>query len=115
MGTDMRIAKNMRKAVVLGGLLLPAGVTSAAVNAHCTDGVELKLSAPQASQGSLILAVVRSQKPLREVTGKWNERDVYFWEGGSTTAGHRSTHNHVNEALLGVDLEKAPGDYELLV
>jgi murein DD-endopeptidase MepM/ murein hydrolase activator NlpD len=111
----MRIAKNMRKAVVLGGLLLPAGVTSAAVNAHCTDGVELRLSAPQASQGSLILAVVRSQKPLREVTGKWNERDVYFWEGGSTAATHRSTHNYVNEALLGVDLEKAPGDYELLV
>jgi murein DD-endopeptidase MepM/ murein hydrolase activator NlpD len=109
----MRIAKNMRKAVVLGVLLLPAGVTSAAVN--CTGGVELKLSAPQASQGSLILAVVRSQKSLREVTGKWNERDVYFWEGGSTAAAHRSTHNYVNEALLGVDLEKAPGDYEFSV
>jgi murein DD-endopeptidase MepM/ murein hydrolase activator NlpD len=111
----MRIAKNMRKAVVLGVLLLPAGVTSAAVNAHCTGGVELKLSAPQASQGSLILAVVRSQKSLREVTGKWNGRDVYFWEGGSTAAAHRSTHNYVNEALLGVDLEKAPGDYEFSV
>jgi len=98
---------------VLGGLLLPAGVTSAAVNAHCTDGVELRLSAPQASQGSLILAVVRSQKSLREVTGKWNERDVYFWDG--STAAARSTRSHVNEALLGVDLEKAPGDYELLV
>jgi murein DD-endopeptidase MepM/ murein hydrolase activator NlpD len=105
----------MRKAVVLGGLLLAAGVTRAAVNAHCTGGVELRLSAPQASQGSLILAVVRSQKSLREVTGKWNERDVYFWEGGSTAAAHRSTHNYVNEALLGVDLEKAPGDYEFSV
>jgi murein DD-endopeptidase MepM/ murein hydrolase activator NlpD len=105
----------MRKAVVLGGLLLPAGVTSAAVNAHCTDGVELELSAPQASQGSLILTVVRSQKPLREVTGKWNEREVYFWEGGLTVAAHRSTHTYVNEVLLGVDLEKAPGDYEFSV
>ena len=103
----------MIKAVVLGGLLLPAGVTSAALNPHCSDGVELKLSAPQASQGSLILAVVRSQKSLREVTGKWNERDVYFWDGSSE--GARSTRNHVNEALLGVDLEKAPGDYEFSV
>jgi murein DD-endopeptidase MepM/ murein hydrolase activator NlpD len=111
----MRIAKNMRKAVVLGGLLLPASATSAALNPRCTGGVDLKLSAPQASQGSLILAVVRSQKSFREVTGKWNERDVYFWEGGSTAAAHRSTHNYVNEALLGVDLEKAPGDYEFSV
>jgi murein DD-endopeptidase MepM/ murein hydrolase activator NlpD len=111
----MRIAKNMLKTAVLAGLLLLAGARCAAVNAQCTGGVELKLSAPQASQGSLILAQVRSPKSLREVTGKWNERTVYFWEGGSTAASRRGTHNHVNEALLGVDLEKAPGDYELSV
>src|ERR1700730_2530865 len=114
-GTDMRIAKNMLKAAVLG-LLLPASARCAAVNAHCTGGVELKLSAPQASQGSLILAQVRSQKSLREVSGKWNERNVYFWEGGSSSAARRGgTNNHQSEALLGVDLEKAPGDYELSV
>jgi murein DD-endopeptidase MepM/ murein hydrolase activator NlpD len=111
----MRIAKNMLKTALLAGLLLPASVRGAALNAQCTGGVELKLSAPQASQGSLILAAVRSQKPLREVTGKWNERNVYFWEGGSSAAARRNTHNHVNEALLGVDLEKPPGDYELTV
>jgi murein DD-endopeptidase MepM/ murein hydrolase activator NlpD len=104
----------MIKTAVLAGLLLPASARCAAVNAHCSGGVELKLSAPQASQGSLILAVVRSQKPLRQVTGKWNERDVYFWDG-STAAARSSAHNHVNEALLGVDLEKAPGDYEFSV
>jgi murein DD-endopeptidase MepM/ murein hydrolase activator NlpD len=111
----MRIAKNTFKAVVLGGLLLPAGVTSAALSPHCSGGVELRLSAPQASQGSLILAVVRSQKPLREVTGKWNERTVYFWEGGSTGAARRGTNKYQREALLGVDLEKAPGEYEFSV
>ena len=52
---------------------------------------------------------------MHEVTGQWNERGVYFWEGGSTTAAHRSTHTYINEALLGVDLEKAPGDYEFSV
>jgi hypothetical protein len=71
----MRIAKNMVKTAALAGLLLPASTRCAAVNAHCTGGVELKLSAPQASQGSLILAQVRSQKSLREVSGKWNERN----------------------------------------
>ena len=105
----------MVKTAVLAGLLLPASVRCAAVNAHCTGGVELKLSAPQASQGSLILAQVRSQKSLREVTGKWNERNVYFWEGGSPGAARRGATNHPKEALLGVDLEKAPGDYELSV
>jgi murein DD-endopeptidase MepM/ murein hydrolase activator NlpD len=103
----------MIKAALLAGLLVPASARCGAVNVHCTGGVELELSASQASQGSLILAVVRSQKPLREVTGKWNERDVYFWEGSS--GGARSTRNHVKEALLGVDLEKPPGDYELSV
>jgi len=105
----------MIKTAVLAGLLLPAGVTSAAVNAHCTGGVELKIGAPPFSQGSLILATVRSQKAMGEVTGKWNEQEVYFWQGGSTAVAHRSTHTYVNEALLGVDLEKAPGDYEFSV
>jgi murein DD-endopeptidase MepM/ murein hydrolase activator NlpD len=77
--------------------------------------MELKLSAPQASQGSVILAQVRSQKSLGEVTGKWNERNVYFWEGGAAGAARLGSHHHQHEALLGVDLEKAPGDYQLSV
>lgn len=104
----------MLKTAVLAGLLLPAGARGAVVNGHCTGGVELKLSARQASQGSLILAQVHSGKSLREVTGKWNERNVYFWEGSSTSASGGIS-NHQREALLGVDLEKAPGDYELSV
>jgi murein DD-endopeptidase MepM/ murein hydrolase activator NlpD len=111
----MRIAKNMLKAAVLAGMLLPASVRCAPAVAHCTGGVELTLSAPQASQGSLILAQVRGAKSLREVSGKWNERNVYFWEGSTSGGTRRDTHNHVKEALLGVDLEKAPGDYELSV
>jgi murein DD-endopeptidase MepM/ murein hydrolase activator NlpD len=111
----MRIAKNMIKTAVLAGLLLPASARSAAVNAHCNGGMELKLSALQASQGSLVRAQLRSQKSLREVTGKWNERNVYFWEGGSSAASPRGGRNHRDEALLGVDLEKAPGDYEFSV
>jgi murein DD-endopeptidase MepM/ murein hydrolase activator NlpD len=105
----------MLNAAVLAGLLLPASVRCTPVNGHCSGGVELKLSAPQASQGSLLLAQLRSPKSLRDVTGKWNERNVYFWESRSPAAERRGAGNHLNEALLGVDLEKAPGDYELLV
>jgi murein DD-endopeptidase MepM/ murein hydrolase activator NlpD len=111
----MRIAKKMLKAAVVSGMLLPAGARCAPVVAHCTGGVELKLTAPQASQGSLILAQVGGAKSLREVSGKWNERNVYFWESSTSGETRRDTHKHVNEALLGVDLEKAPGDYELSV
>jgi murein DD-endopeptidase MepM/ murein hydrolase activator NlpD len=111
----MRIAKNMLKTAVLAGLLLPAGARCAALNAQCTGRLQLKLSTPQTSQGSLILAEVRSPKSLGEVTGKWNERDVYFWEGGSPGAVRRGATNHQKEVLLGVDLEKAPGDYEFSV
>jgi murein DD-endopeptidase MepM/ murein hydrolase activator NlpD len=111
----MRIAKNMLKTAVLAGLLLPASARSAVLNAHCTGGLQLKLSTPQTSQGSLILAEVRGPKSLGEVTGKWNERDVYFWKGGSLGAVRRAATNHQQEALLGVDLEKAPGDYEFLI
>ena len=106
----------MAKTALLAGVLLPASVRCAVVNSHCIGGVELRLSAPLASQGSLILAQVRSQESLREVTGKWNERTVYFWEDGSSAAARRGgTNNHQHKALLGVDLEKLPGDYELSV
>jgi murein DD-endopeptidase MepM/ murein hydrolase activator NlpD len=105
----------MIKAALLAGLLLPAGVRCAAVNAQCTGGVELQVGAPPFSQGSLILATVRSQKAMREVTGKWNERNIYFWEGDSSVAARGGVHTYQSQTLLGVDLEKAPGEYELLV
>jgi murein DD-endopeptidase MepM/ murein hydrolase activator NlpD len=105
----------MFKTAVLAGLLWPASARCAAMNAQCTGGVELKLSAPQASQGSLILVQVRSQKSMREVTGKWNERNLYFWQGDSSVTARGGVHTHQSQALLGVDLEKVPGDYELSV
>jgi len=73
----------------------------------CTAGTTLRLSAPEASQGSLLLIELRSAKPLAEVQGEWNERIVPLWQEG-TDQGQR-------RGLLGVDLEKAPGKYELKV
>jgi murein DD-endopeptidase MepM/ murein hydrolase activator NlpD len=79
----------------------------------CGSGVELRLSAPESAQGSLLLAEVRSQKPLSEVSGKWNERDVPFWveDGKENPASGEDVHR----ALLGVDLEKPTGGYEFTV
>jgi murein DD-endopeptidase MepM/ murein hydrolase activator NlpD len=117
----MRIAKNLQKAGVLAGLVLCANAAYAATvvdSPHCSGGLELRLSAPQAAQGNLILAQIQSKKALREVTGRWIDRNVYFWAVKAGPAGPaRSTAPRVDrrEALLGVDLEKPPGRYELSV
>jgi murein DD-endopeptidase MepM/ murein hydrolase activator NlpD len=65
------------------------------------------LSAPESSQGSLLLVRLKSAKPLAEVKGEWSERSVPFWQETGTLSEERG--------LLGVDLEKAPGKYELKV
>jgi murein DD-endopeptidase MepM/ murein hydrolase activator NlpD len=112
----MRIAKNGLKTVFAMGVLLCAWAASAAERPSCSGGLELRLTAPQASQGSLVLAEIRSRQPLREVTGKWNDRNVYFWKENAAPAAARSASSaDRRQALLGVDLEKPAGTYDLAV
>ena len=73
----------------------------------CTAGTTLRLSAPEASQGSLLLIELKSAKPLAGVQGDWGGRTVPMWREGTDEAKRRG--------LLGVDLEKAPGEYELKI
>jgi len=69
------------------------------------------LSSPQSSQGSLLLVEVRSAKPLAEIKGEWNAKEIPFWqEPGAGAKG-----SDVRRALLGVDLEQAAGEYKLSV
>lgn len=103
-------SRKLGACVVLVGLLLLA---TAARAEDCGSGVELRLSAPDAAQGTLLLAEVRSAKPLGEVAGKWNERDVPFWE--ERDKDHGATSEDVRQALVGIDLEKAAGKYDFAV
>jgi murein DD-endopeptidase MepM/ murein hydrolase activator NlpD len=96
--------------IAIAGILL---FTAAAHAEDCGNGVQLILSAPGAAQGTLLLARIRSTKPLGEVTGKWNDRDVPFWQGEQKE--HEASSADVRKALLGVDLEKAAGKYEFTV
>jgi murein DD-endopeptidase MepM/ murein hydrolase activator NlpD len=73
----------------------------------CTPGTTLRLSAPTSSQGGLLLIEVKSTKPLVEVQGEWDGRNVPFWRG--------STGETQRKGLLGIDLEKAPGEYDLKI
>lgn len=89
-----------------GAALAPAEVLADGVGA-CTSGTALRLSAPEASQGSLLLITLKSAKPLAEVQGEWGGRTVPMWRDGANEMQRRG--------LLGVDLEKPPGEYEMKV
>jgi murein DD-endopeptidase MepM/ murein hydrolase activator NlpD len=77
----------------------------------CGQGVELRLSSPQSSQGSLLVVEVRSAKPPAEIKGAWNEKEIPFWQ--EDAPGQKGL--DVRRALLGVDLEQAAGEYKLTV
>jgi len=89
-----------------GALLRPGGVTAKEAR-YCGAGATLRLSSPVSSQGSLLLVELKSARPLTEVKGDWGGRSVPFWQEEGREAVHAG--------LLGVDLEKAPGRYELKV
>jgi hypothetical protein len=111
----MRIAKNICKTAGLAAVLFFIDVHAARA-AECTAGVELKLSAPQAPQGNLVLAELRSPTAIKELTGTWSERPVYFWKSNNPSpAVRRNSTMDRREVLLGVDLEKKPGEYKFSV
>src|SRR5258708_6709972 len=84
--------------------LLSPGATAKDTEA-CTAGTTLRLSAPEASQGSLLLIEVKSAKALAEVQGDWGGRSVPFWRDVAGEAHQKG--------LLGVDIAKAPRKYEM--
>jgi murein DD-endopeptidase MepM/ murein hydrolase activator NlpD len=71
----------------------------------CGDGVTIRLSAPSAAQGGLLEAELRSASPLAEVKADWAGHDLQFWQSAKS--------GKIQRALLGVDLEREPGNYEL--
>jgi len=77
----------------------------------CGQDVELRLSAPASSQGSLLLAELRSPKPLAEIQATWDEKQIPFWQ--ETPPGPKGL--DVHRAFVGVDLEKPAGKYDFTV
>ncbi|HET7105901.1 MAG TPA: M23 family metallopeptidase [Candidatus Acidoferrum sp.] len=80
---------------------------SAPVKKSCSPGVILRLSSGNTTQGSLLLAELSGAKPFQEFTAEWAGRPIPLWrETPAATTLH---------ALLGVDLEKPAGRYELKI
>ena len=101
----------LRKISVLSTCLLVLAASAAAnqpaqvpLKKNCGGGIVAKLSSGSASQGSLLLGEISGVKVSQEVSGDWDGRATPFWR---ETANSTTLH-----ALLGVDLEKAPGSYE---
>jgi murein DD-endopeptidase MepM/ murein hydrolase activator NlpD len=116
----MRIPNKVRKTgglapvtmVLVANIVIFAGSAGGVEAPRCSGGLQLRLSVPLASQGSVLTAEVRSPKPIKAITGTWMDREVYFWTS-SPVAERRGA--SVEQALVGVDLEKAPGTYPLSV
>jgi murein DD-endopeptidase MepM/ murein hydrolase activator NlpD len=85
---------------------------SAAAVTRCGEGVTLSVSPARAVQGGLVLAEARGAKALVSVKGSWNGREVGFWNEGAASPASKTDRWR---GLLGVDLEKPAGVYELTV
>jgi murein DD-endopeptidase MepM/ murein hydrolase activator NlpD len=91
-------------------------LANAKIPQTCVAGVILNLSAPSSNQGSLLLLEVHSRKPLAEISAEWNSKNVPFWQDHSAgTDSSNLAATDLRQAILGVDLEKAPGTYPLVV
>lgn len=110
----MRHSLSVTLAAILGAFSFPALVRANPL-ATCGPGVTLKLSAPISSQGSLLLLEVRSRKPLAELTAEWNSKSVPFWQVAAAQGVSRAAVADKRQALLGVDLEKPPGTYPVVI
>lgn len=78
---------------------------------ECGDGISLRLIPASAAQGGLLRLELRGGAALSDVTGKWTQhelpRAVPFWADAKSPSIYRG--------FLGVDLEKPPGRYDLVI
>jgi len=77
----------------------------------CGQGVELRLSPPESPQGGLLLAELRSPKPVTEIKATWDEKQIPFWPEPAPTPKSLDVHR----ALVGIDLEQPAGKFDLTV
>ena len=96
--------------ICLAMLPLPG---AAQVSRDCAPGVELRLSSPKSSQGSLLLVEVRSSAPLAELKGAWAGQALPFWRDDGPDDSRNGSHEDVRRALIGVDLQRPAGKYDL--
>lgn len=89
-------------ALLLAGLCLFSAAPGRAADSHpCAEGIELRFSAQEPTQGSLLLLEVHAAQPLADLKAAWGDQILHFWSEAAATNVHR--------ALVGVDLGKPLG------
>jgi murein DD-endopeptidase MepM/ murein hydrolase activator NlpD len=71
----------------------------------CGHGVSLRLTSTAAAQGSLLEVEVRGASPLTDFKTEWTGHKLPLWPDEKS--------KNLQRTLLGVDLEQAPGKYDL--
>jgi hypothetical protein len=89
--------------LVLATVFAPSRA-DAQVRKTCSGGVTLKSTAGIVSQGSLLLNEIVGPKNLPTFASEWDGHDLPLWREQEKSA--------IVHGLIGVDLEKAPGQYE---
>jgi murein DD-endopeptidase MepM/ murein hydrolase activator NlpD len=77
----------------------------------CGQNVELRLNSVESTQGSLLLAELRSPKAVTQIKATWDEKEIPFWQEAAPAPKTLDFHR----ALLGIDLEKAAGKFDFAV
>jgi murein DD-endopeptidase MepM/ murein hydrolase activator NlpD len=70
---------------------------------RCPNGVTLGLSRDRAAQGGLLELTIGGGRPVSDLKGEWAGTALPLWE----EAGN------LHHGLLGIDLERAPGNYRV--
>jgi murein DD-endopeptidase MepM/ murein hydrolase activator NlpD len=77
----------------------------------CTDGIQLRMSSADPTQGSLEIIELRSPHQLNGVAGKWDGKDIPFWQVLNTAQKAVDA----KRAFIGIDLEHPTGQFEFTV
>lgn len=102
----MAVSMTMTSAFVV--LAAPQKTSKKAVAAppvNCGQGVTVRLTSMAPTQGSLLLATIKSATPLADLKADWGGHELPLWPDAKR--------KDLQRALLGVDLEQAPGKSEL--
>ena len=84
---------------------------AAPIKIACGSAAELRLSAANSAQGTLLVAELRGPQPLADVSGTWDEKAVPFWQE-TPAAAKAAKSPDIHRAFLGIDLEKPAGTYD---
>lgn len=82
------------------------------IKVDCGNNIQLLVNTSAATQGTLAFAELRSPAALSNVSAKWIDKNVSFWQVSDPNAAKTT---NLYRAFIGIDLEQSAGDYKLTI